>query len=436
MLRPHTGLIKLLAMLAALLMVAAACGNDDDDGDVTTDTTEEDGGAGGDGASVDGVLKFGSVFPLTGDLAAFGPGMAAAAELAVDDVNAAGGVLDGDVEIVAADSATDPAETQNVVERFIDSDNVDAIMGPAGSDQVVLGAFDPVVGGGRLLCTPSATSPAITARDDSGYVFRTAPSDNFQSRLLAQKISGAGHETAAIIFRDDVYGQAFSDLTEQALSAAGLEVLANVPLDPAASPDPVIDDAVSSGEPDAWVLITFPEEGAQLLSAMIEKGFGPDAVPVFVVDGLADETLAASVNPDDPSVLEGMQGTRPGGGEGIDTSDFDNRLKAEKNVDSVTFAAATYDCVNLVALAAYQEGTDDPEVLKDVIVDLTRDGEKCIDFASCKELIDAGTDIDFDGLTGFDFDNAGEPNEGSYEFYRFTAEGTLEVLDTVVLTSE
>lgn len=434
MLRRQRGLIRLVAMLAALLMVAAACGNDDDDTDVTTDTTAPGDGAAG-GASVDGVLKLGAVLPFTGDLAAFGPGIFAGADLAVDDINAAGGVLDGDVELLRGDSATDPAESSNVVERFISSENVDGIIGPAGTDQVLLGAFDPVIDGGRLLCTPSATAAALSVKEDDGYVFRTTPSDQFQSRLLAQKISGEGHETVAIIFRDDEYGQGFAEATEAELTAAGLDVVAAAPFDPNASPDPVIDDAVADGEPDAWVLITYPEEGGQLLNAMVEKGFGPTDTALFVTDGLADETLAAAVSPDDPGVLEGMQGTRPGGA-GADTTEFDGRVTQEKGAENTTFAAATYDCVNLIALAAYQEGTDDPEVLKGAMADITRDGEKCIDFVSCKELIDAGTDIDFDGLTGFDFNDLGEPDEGSYEFFRFTAEGTLEVLDTVVLTSD
>lgn len=439
---------RLMVLVSVLALFAAACSDDGDEADTgdTTSTTGDDTSTtegdttsttatSSEGASVDGALKMGTVIPLTGDLAPYGPGMQAAVELAIDDINAGGGVLGGDVELVSEDSGTDPEIAGPAADKLVNTENVDAIMGAAGSTETIQGVLPVTTAGARLACSGSATSPELTLYEDDGLFFRTAPSDAFQSQLLADNITGEGYSSVAIMNRADDYGQAFADLTEQALTDAGAEVVASIPVDTAegANHDADVDQLVAA-EPDAIVLILFPAEGATILSRMIEQGIGPADLPIYATDGLADDTLGAAVSEADPTVVDGIIGTRPGAS--VEPTEFNARLESEKGITETTFAAQFYDCAIVTALAAIAADTDDPVVMAEQLVDITSGGTKCTAFDECVGLLADGEDIDYDGITGFDLDDIGEPTQGVYEVWEFADGGTISSIETVTVAKE
>ncbi|MGH9182900.1 MAG: ABC transporter substrate-binding protein [Acidimicrobiales bacterium] len=427
-------LTRVLALLAALALAAAACGDGDDGeeaGGGTTSTTAG-GSAAQPGASVDGVLKLGALLPQTGNLAQFGPAMQAAVQLAVDDINAAGGVLGQDVVLVSADSGTDADIANTAAERFLSAENVDGIIGAAASGVTLLGVIGPTVGARRVECSGSTTSPLFNDFEDDGLFFRTAPTDFFQSELLADSITADGFSSVAIANRADDYGQALADATAAELEDAGAEVVTQVAFDPDGSNFDADVARLASANPDAVVLIAFPEEGAQVLNAMVEQGVGPADLPIYVTDGLASDDLAASVDPNDLAVLNGMKGSRPSTEV---PGDFGARLTTAAGTGTLTFGPQFYDCTVIVALGAVAAGSDDPELIADQINDVTRQGTACSTFEECKGLLDDGEDIDYEGVTSFDFDDSGEPERGVYDLYEFV-DGKLTVTDTVTLEKE
>lgn len=416
--------------MLALSLVAAACSGDDEDDTTTTtgagDTTTTAESAGAVGASIDGVLKFGAILPQTGDLANFGPGMQAGVELAISDINAAGGVQDNPVELVSADSGTNPDIANTAAERLIGTEQVDAVLGAGASGVTLLGVIAPTVGAGRVQCSGSATSPVLTDFQDDGLFFRTAPSDIFQGQLLGDTVVADGFSSVAIANRADDYGQALADATAEALEGAGAEVVEQVAFDPDGTNFDAEVEQIASASPDAVVVIAFPEEGAQFLNTMIEQGVGPADTAIYVTDGLADDGLAESVAPGDPAVLEGVKGTRPS--SVTPPTEFLERL----GVETSTFAPQFYDCAIVVALGAVAAGSDDPRAIADEINEISRDGTVCGDFAECAGLLAEGEDIDYEGLTSFDFDDEGETSRGVYEVFEYEG-GALSTLDTVVV---
>lgn len=428
------------ALLGAFLsfsLLAAACGDDDDtDGttdtteDTTDDTTEDTTETGG---NVDGKFSFGALLPQTGDLSAYGPGMLAGVELAIEDINAGGGVFGADVELLSADTATDPVQANTQTEQMINNDKVDGILGPAGSSEVLLGSIEPVIGAGIVECTGSSTSPVFSAYEDEGLFFRTAPSDKFQSQLLATTIAGDGFTNVAIIYRSDDYGQAFAELTAAELEANGITVAEEVGYN---ADNPDFDaDASSLAAIDgieAIVVIAFPEDATNLLKAMIEQGVGPADVQHYYTDGLATDTLANSVDSTDLGQFDSVKGTRPGAAS--EPTEFNARLAAEKGVTETTFAANFYDCAVMLALGAVVADSEVGAEIAAVMVEVTSGGEKCTTFADCIALHEAGTDFDFDGVTGFDLNETGEPAQGVYELWKFDG-GAIEVLATETMTS-
>jgi branched-chain amino acid transport system substrate-binding protein len=440
--------LRVLAVPFALALVASACGDDDADvatdetveettDDTTDDTTEEttdDTEAPEDeaaSAESDGVLTVGTILPVTGDLAFLGPAEVEGAELAVEDINAAGGVLDADVVLEQGDSGdttTDIANTE--VDRLL-ALNADVIVG-AASSAVSKTVIDKITGAGVIQFSPANTSPDFTDYADNGLYFRTAPSDLLQGRVLADQVLAQGNETASVLFRQESYGQGLADSFQENFEGSGGTIDEFIPyaID-VESFDAEVDTLAAAGS-DAIIVIGFAES-ATILTTMHERGIGPTSeTNVWGVDG--NTGVAGEMA--DATILEGMRFTTPS----VDLStitDFIDRLVERIGPDEETaYGAETYDAIVITALAAELAGTDDPSAISAEINGVTKDGEQCTTFEACKEIIAAGGDPDYDGLGGpYEFVDAGEPNAASFQVQTFGAEGRDEALDEYVFAS-
>ncbi len=413
-----------LPMLLAVTMLAAAC----------APAEEETGDTGGTEAAQDGdgTLSLGYVLPETGSLADFGPAMIAAVEMAVERVNEAGGVLGEDVELSGGDEADQETIANQTADRLLAGD-VDAIVGAAASAQT-LAIIDKVTGAGVAQCSGSNTSPTLTDYADDGLYFRTTASDVLQGPVLAETILDDGAADVAILARADDYGEGLAEATLQALEEAG--AVGTITLyDPDASTFDAEVQAVSDADPDAVALLAF-EEGAQIISTMIESGIGPDDIALYGADGLFSADLWESVDPENPAVLDGMKGTGPNPAVEqdflADLEEFAPDIGA-----TTTFAGQKYDCVTIIALAAVAAETDDATVFAEDIVDLTQEGQPCDSFADCADLLAEGEDIDYDGVSGpLDFTDEGEPASASYLVWEMNDEGVPETLAEVTSSLE
>lgn len=423
--------------VAFVALIAAACQPADeptvDNGATETETETE---AASQRDNVDGVLRVGTVLPQTGDLSALGPPMVEAVKLAVQEINEAGGVLGEDIVLVEGDSGTNESVASDAVDQHL-RDNVDAIIG-AASSRISLSIIDKVTGAEVVQCSPSNTGAAFTTYedDDPGYYFRSAPPDNLQGPALAQVITQDGFSQVGIIALNDEYGQGFAGFLAEALEDAGATVVANVPYDPAGTEFSADVQQLADANPDAVALLGFPDTGSKILQEMIARGIGPDDIGVYGADGMQDAELGQKVDPENPDVVEGFKGTAP---SSQGSEEFSEAFSEFAPDTQTIFSAHAYDCMNLLAMAAEQAGTDDPREFRELIVDLTKDGEVCEDFASCKEIMDADGDPDYQGATGdLNFTPPGEPGEGDYEVWELEVEdgeGSIETLEIITVES-
>ena len=239
----------------------------------------------------DGVLKLGTILPQTGSLAFLGPPEFAGFDLAIADINAAGGVLGQPVEGIKGDSGDTSTDTASkTVDRLL-AENVDAIIGAASSG-VTLTVIDKVTSAGVVLFSPANTSPALSDYADKGLYFRTAPPDIYQGDVLGQKVLQDGNQTVAILALNDAYGTGLSDAAEKTITEGGGEVVVKKIYDPtAASFDTEVDEVVAA-DPDAIMIIGF-DESAKILRSMVEKGIGPKVKKVYGCDGNIGNSLGA-----------------------------------------------------------------------------------------------------------------------------------------------
>jgi ABC-type branched-subunit amino acid transport system substrate-binding protein len=423
----RTSWLRRLALLACFLLLAAACGNGDDD--TTADTPDDDQAADTDTPTTDEEaptgdgLVIGTILPETGPLAFLGPPQIESVNLALEDINAAGGVLGSDVSVVNGDEAGDAAVASQSAERLL-GEGVHAIVGAAASG-MSFAIIDQIVGAEVVQCSASNTAPDFTTYEDDGFYFRTAPPDTGQGPIMAEEIINDGNENVVIIARADDYGQGFADQVANALEEQGATVAETIIYDPeAASFDAEVQQATAANA-DAIALIAF-DEGGQILQGLIEAGSGPADIAIYGGDGVASNTLWEQVDPNDEAVLEGMKVTAPGA-----EAEYNDRL-GEITGGDTTFGGQAFDCVIAIALAAEAAGSVEPTDFVAEMRNVTGgEGTECSTFEECKQLLEDGEEINYSGPSGgIEWDDNGDPQVANYALYEINAQGELDQLDS------
>src|SRR5919198_1679077 len=296
---------------------------------------------GGGGGGPTGTLTVGDLVPLTGDLSDFGPPGEKAAELAAYEVNKAAkssGSKITDVKLISEDSQTDPTASVSAARKMVD-EGASCIAGEWASADTIPVARSVAIPDGVLEISPASTSDEITGLDDNGLINRTAPPDSFQGPTLADAIEkdlgSAKGKTVNIGARNDSYGTGLADTFSAAWEDAGGKIGQTVIYDPTAASYDSEAQKIVSGNPDAVVIIDFPETFVKVGPALERTGSW-DPKKAFGTDGLASSSLPKDGG---TSTVEGFRGTAPGVPSHAGPSEAFDKLytsSAPKNVDRQT----------------------------------------------------------------------------------------------------
>lgn len=391
-------------VLAASALVLSACGGDSDDepdaSDSSPSSSESQAATKGDG-----VLRIGSLLPQTGDLAFLGPPEFAGVDLAVQDINAAGGVLGKPIEEFDADSGDGTPDIAGSEVDKLFNDKVDAIVGAAASG-VSVSVIDKITGAGVIHFSPANTAAGFDTYDDNGLYFRTAPSDRLQGQVLGNLAVEDGFSNVAVMARQDFYGEGLAEQVKATLEEKGATVSEFVLYSADAQNYTAEVNKVAASKPDAIVLIAF-EETTKIIPQLIAKGVGPEDVQLYFVDGnLADYS-------DESFDLTGVKGTVPVPAE-IDETFNERLLEIDPKLKDFSYSAQSYDAVVIIALAAIAAGDDSGEAAGAEIINVTREGTQCSSFEECAQLLEDGEDIDYEGVSGpTDMNDTGSPASGT-----------------------
>ena len=246
-----------------------------DEENASTNEGPNDGNAASPNATGE-PLVIGYLLPLTGNLAFLGPPEIAGFDLAIADINAAGGVLGAPVRAEGGDSGDTSTDTATQTADRLLQAGVNVIVGAASSG-VSQTVIDSVTGAGVMQISPANTSDIFTTYDDNGLYFRTAPPDVLQARALADLILEDGNNTVGILALNDPYGTGLAENTRNNLLDGGLseeDVPEPIIYDPqAANFDAEVQQMVDLN-PDAIVVIGF-EESSKIIQALNAEGIGP-----------------------------------------------------------------------------------------------------------------------------------------------------------------
>ena len=424
---------KALALIAILALVAAACGGSDggsDEAVVEVETTEapattEAPTTTAAPAPASDPLILASLMPLSGDLASLGPGIALGAALAVEQINAAGGINGQPVQLIEGDSGCDGAVALTSLNDVI-AQGAQGVMGAACSG-TSLAILDTAIAAEVVMVSPSNTSPQFTKIDKKGFYARTAPSDLLQGDVLASLLVEDGVQTVSIISRADSYGRGLAEATAAAFEAAGGTVKTIVYHATDATEFSSEVTAVGKGGADAIVGILFPETGCGVLQPAFEQGLLD--TPWYMTDGVKDAGLASLCGLG--TALDGFKGTAPGSAAGEAKDAFEAAYAGVSADGSPTFifAPQAYDAVMLMAISAAANGVTGPEIASGLVA-ASSGGEKCIGVA-CIALAADGVDVDYVGASGeIELNAVGDPTAATYDIW--TTEGdTNPVLKSV-----
>jgi ABC-type branched-subunit amino acid transport system substrate-binding protein len=408
---------RALAVAAAASLALTACGGGGDSGSTAsapaTDSAAPASSSAPAASKGDGTLTLGTLLPQTGSLAFLGPPEFAGVDLAVKEINDAGGVLGKQVSVSHTDSGD---TTTQIASQSVDSllgKKADAIIG-AASSSVTLSVIDKITGAGVVQFSPANTSVELTTYKDNGLFWRTAPPDLLQGRVLGDLAVADGNDTVAILAMQDSYGVGLADSTEAAVKAGGGEVVEKVIYDPKAADFSADVAKVKAKNPKGIVLVGF-DETAKVIQELVKQGLTADKHKWYMVDGNLSNTNYTKFP---ENTLKGVKGTLPGAAS---PDAFQKKLlEIDSKLTDFSYAPESYDAANLIALAAEAAKSDAGTDIASKLMEVSKGGEKCNDFKSCSELLKAGKDIDYEGVSGpIEFNEAGDPATATIGIYEY-----------------
>ena len=350
-------------------------------------------------------------------------------DLAVEHLNAAGGVLGHPVESVMAEPTPDPAAAVAAARRLVEEEGAHVLVGP-GTSATSIPVAEQVSGPGEIpTISPSATSPQLAAVADRDFLFRTALSDSAQGPILARVTRELGVDHAALIYHDDPWGRGLA----AAFAAAWSGPLTAAALDPA--PAAVL-EALRRGKAagaQALVVVAFEADGAAIVRQAVEH----DLYDQFIFsDALKSLTVAQEIG---VRHVAGQYGVAAASDPNSAASAAWEAAYRERYgaLPVLAFVKEIYDAAIALGLAAQAAGSTSGAAIRDqlravgsapgAVVTAGPEG-----VAAALRILAAGGAVDYDGAAAtLDWDANGDLRRGHVGIWRFTADGRIEDLEAV-----
>lgn len=303
-------------------------------------------------------IKLGVGGPITGPNAAFGAQLKNGTEQAVEDINAAGGVLGQKIVVSVGDDVSDPKQGVSVANKFV-GDGVKWVVGHFNSG-VTMPASEVYAENGILMISPSATNPKITERG-LWNTFRTCGRDDQQGEVAAAYIAkNFKDKKIAVIHDKTTYGQGLADETRKGLTKAGIK--------------DVLYEGVNAGEKDFSALISkIKSVGADFVywgglhteGGLIVRQMRDQGVKAVLIsgDGITTDEFATIGGP-------GVEGTLmtfpPDPQKRPEAAAIVKKFEA-KNFKPEAYTLYSYAAVQIMAEGAKRANSVDPKKIADAL---------------------------------------------------------------------
>jgi branched-chain amino acid transport system substrate-binding protein len=358
----------------------------------------------------DGVFRLGLLLPQSGPGAELGEPLIQVATDAINVVNANGGILGRDVELVIRDEGNESATALAAVDDFISEFQIDALVGLMSSP-IALSVLPRLVENKVGSCSPTATAVALASFPDNGLFVRTTPSDILASEAIAQVIEQTGVVETSIAYPDDPFGRSFVAEVRRSLSVQGISIIAEVAYDTTTADFAPIAEQLTADPNRVITLIGDSESGGRLLNSLLDT---QSLNKIIVNDALATVDLNSNANLDS-DIRRELVGVAVDAFAGADSN---------SSISLPAFSTAITDCINLLALAAISSKSDFAEEFMAQVPEVSRGGSGCNIFEDCLALLQQSLNIDYNGITGLlDLDPNGDPSRAEFITFGFDDQG-------------
>ena len=345
---------RILAALMAVLMLGAFSG------------CSESGGSGDAGSS--DTIRIGGLAPLTGDASSYGVAVNNGIQMAVEDINAAGGIDGKQIDYIYYDEKGDATEAVNAYNKLVQNDQVVAIIGDV-TTKPTLAVAQQSQQDNIPIITASATAAEVTLTGPN--IFRACFTDPFQGQLMASYASEKlGASTVAVLYdMADDYSSGIAEAFVEKAAELGMTVVAEEKYQ-----DGDVDfksqlTNIKGQNPDVLFLPVYYED-LRLISAQANE------VGVTATLCGADGWDSVLTDNFDSSVLNGGVFCSQYSTESTDerVQNFISTYKEKYEIDPNMFAVLAYDATYMMATAIENAGSTDSQAIIDAMAALEYDG--------------------------------------------------------------
>ncbi|MBO8444037.1 MAG: ABC transporter substrate-binding protein [Spirochaetes bacterium] len=338
--------------------------------------------------------KIGFIGPLTGDNANYGIRCSNATNLAVSEINAAGGIDGKMLEVISENSLGTVDGAIAAYEKLVYSDGVVGIIGPVFTSPA-LAVAQRCYEDGIVMISPSATHKDVTSLGD--YVYRTVPSDALQSEVAAHYMYEVlGYRNIACLYAMNDYSQGLATGVEEVFTELGGTVSAMETCMVGDKDFRTQLGAIRNTDAEAIYIPNYTVEDALILEQAAQLGMN---LPFFSSDGFSDPEIYNLA----PDYTDGVMYVGPAQAEASTVlADFTAAYSAAYDGDMPdSFATNAYDATYILAQAIDRADSGDREAINEQ-VKATSDfsgANGIINFADNGDMIASQGVYDVDGTT-------------------------------------
>lgn len=308
-------------------------------------------------------LVLGAVFPLTGDVASYGKAAQRGIDLAVQEINAKGGVQGRKVEVIYEDDQGKSAPAVAAMQKLISVNKVPLVFGSASSSISV--ALCPIANREKVVqITPISSSKELT-EVGGPFFFRTCPSDVVQAGMMADWLKEDGHLKAGVIFVNNSWGQGLKDEFLKRFESLGGKIVAVESCKEGERELRTQLSKIEAAGPGAIYGITYGREGGALLRQAKELAI---TIPMYGADVWGSPELVETAQ----DAASGVKVIVPADFKGAKYEAFARTFKEKYGEEPDVYASYAYDMA-YIAFAALEKA-DRADALRDAIAAATYEG--------------------------------------------------------------
>jgi ABC-type branched-subunit amino acid transport system substrate-binding protein len=403
----HSTILRPAAACAAAVVLAACA------------SSSSSSSSSGTGTTSGGPVTYGVLSCFTGRLASLGQAMLQGSQVAMSEINAAGGVLGRKVALVTGDTSCDVADGVTATNQML-TKNISGVIGPETQE---INGIEPILDANHIV---DEFQGGDTARDHQTdpYFFRDSPSDSQLGVAMSLYGHQQGYTKAVMLFYSDPAAQTFLKPVSETFTKLGGTILKTIIVTPdQTSYLSQVREAIAA-HPQVIFTQEDPPTAAVLFREFGQLGGG--SIPWIGTDVTSgSDFLKAITYPVAHNVLTSVYGTSvTGTANSAFIGLFNQLFPNQKAAGPLANANYAYDAVISLALADdYAKTTSGTTVAHDMTKVTNPPGTACYTYASCLALLKAGTKINYEGASGDLNYNQYNNTFGPYGAFKATASG-------------